>query len=100
MAAYWTNFARGGDPNVGVTTPLSIRWPRALGGGGGEGAAAARPLTALQLGLPALSLASGRNEVQCAFVEALGALPYPPKPPGVAGAFDVFTRRRVWGGAD
>ena len=34
-------------------------------------------VSALQFNLPALSLVTARYEPQCAFVDALGALPYP-----------------------
>ena len=69
MAAYWTNFARAADPNLGVAprTPMSIEWPRA-----GAGSTAA-----IQLGLPALSTVAGRSEQQCAFVDSLGYIPMP-----------------------
>jgi para-nitrobenzyl esterase len=73
VAAYWTNFARGADPNVGESTPLSITWPK-VGGGDGDGGG---PLSALQLDLPHLSSVSGRWAEQCAFVDSLGAWPFP-----------------------
>ena len=67
MAAYWTNFARGHDPNVGPSTPLTIAWPRS-----GMGL-----VSALQLDLPKASSVRGRWAEQCAFVDSLGALPFP-----------------------
>ena len=66
VASYWTNFARGADPNVGERTPLTTEWPRARGAA-----------EALQLNLPTLSAVSGRAAPQCEFLDGLGAIPYP-----------------------
>ena len=83
MAAYWTNFARGGDPNLGVSTSLTINWPRAAADGrsgapfGRRDADGRMPLQALQLDLPALSPVTARAAPQCEFIDAIGPIPAP-----------------------
>ena len=84
VAAYWTNFARSGNPNAGVRTPLTVEWhPVGAGGspaydaGASHHVDAAGGVVALQIALPALTPVVGRYEQQCAFIDSLGALPYP-----------------------
>lgn len=68
VATYWTNFARTGDPNVGGRTSATVAWPRA---------GSAKELAALQLDVPKLSVAVGRNGRRCDFIDRLGPIPYP-----------------------
>jgi carboxylesterase type B len=66
MATYWANFCRSGDPNKGDTpkTKLAVQWDPWT----------EQDETSLRLDLPSLSAEKGRNDVQCDFIDSIGAV--------------------------
>ena len=80
VAAYWINFARSGDPNIGIHTALSMEWPKASMPGTQpppSSIAYFSDVTVLQFDLPALSAANGRLKHQCAFHNSIYPIPFP-----------------------
>jgi carboxylesterase type B len=73
IAAYWTNFVRSADPNVGTRTSMTRDWPRV----GSNDSVSAGGISALELRLPTPSVVSGRAEAQCAFIDQYSPLRYP-----------------------
>ena len=66
MATYWTNFCRSGDPNEGDApkTKLTTKWDPWM----------PADESSLRLDLPGFSAEKGRNDIQCDFIDALGAV--------------------------
>ena len=80
VAAYWINFAKSGDPNIGIHTALSMEWPEASMPGTRLPPSSIdfNPnITVLQFNLPELSAAHGRLKHQCAFHNSIYPIPFP-----------------------